>query len=390
MVDDTLGMFLCRVVGLLLQVKHALLPRRRVVEKICVKHILIQKYFGMGSMLHAIPLVKALRANYPQARITFVTTAPYREVITLCGLADTVLTMDTRSLASFLLSCARLFVVPCKQRVDISLDLEFFAKFPMLVSALSLAPTRIGLYQRKVRPEGILTHKVHYNFYRHLSEIYLAYATQLELEVHTSPRDQVLPSFRKELESRLRARFQLEAAKKIMIVNVNAGDLFAFRKWPEDHFVKLLGGLLERHPEYNFILIGTSVESAYVDRIISRIGPRANMMNCAGKTTLRELFALIEMADLVITNDSGPLHIASYYGKNIAAFFGPETPVVYGPVNENALVFYSDHLYCSPCMSVYDSKQSLYAETCENNRCLSALLPETVLETIEHRFLAGA
>ena len=390
MVDDTLGMFLCRVVGLLLQLKHALLPRRRVVDKAGVNHILIQKYFGMGSILHAIPLVRVLRENYPHARITFVTTSQYREVIALCGLADEVLAIDIRSLALFLLSCIRFMTALLKQRVDIAIDLEFFAKFPMLVSAASLAPLRIGLYQRKVRPEGILTHKVHYNFYRHISEIYLAYAAQLALDERNGHHGQVLPSFRSELEGPLRARLQLDAARKILIVNVNAGDLFAFRKWPAKHFTTLLSRLLDRHPEYCFLLIGTPAESDYVAQIMGSIGPRSNLLNCAGKTTLRELFALIEMADLVITNDSGPLHIASYYGKNIAAFFGPETPVVYGPVNENALVFYSDHLYCSPCMSVYDSKQSLYAETCEKNACLSTLLPERVLERIEARFFRTA
>ncbi|MBF0327645.1 MAG: glycosyltransferase family 9 protein [Nitrospirae bacterium] len=268
-----------------------------------------------------------------------------------------------------------------------SVDLEFFAKFPMLISAVSAAPIRIGLYHRRIRPEGILTHKVTFNFYRHISDIYLAYASGLNLTVMPEDYMSVLPSFREELEESLRSRLQLMKSERIILINVNSGDLFAFRKWPEQNFVSLLELLTDHHPEYTYLLIGSKSEHAYVEGISNKVAKRnARIINCAGNTTLKELFALIELAELVITNDSGPLHIASLYGKNLAAFFGPETPVLYGPVNKNSLSFYPDNLYCSPCMCVYDSKQSLYAETCEKNVCLSSITPEKVATELEKHF----
>lgn len=390
-VDDTLGMFLCRVLGLLLQFKHMLIPLRRELERTRVERILIQKYFGMGSMLHAVPLIKTLRKNYPNARITFLTTGSYREVLALCDIADDVLLADFRSIPGFLRSCVHILAVLLTTRFDISVDLEFFTKFPMLISLVSRANIRVGLFQRKIRPEGILTHKVYYNFYRHISEIYLAYAARLGIEVNPEFSTSVLPSFQLELEGQLRARFQLDDTRKIIIVNVNAGALFTFRKWPAQNFVVLLKLLLDQHPDFSCLLVGVQSEYDYVDGIIRQVGSRqGGLVNCAGRTTLKELFALIEMAYLIITNDSGPLHIATLYGKNIAAFYGPETPVVYGPVNKNSVIFYPEHLYCSPCMCVYDSKQSLYAETCSKNVCLSTLSPQRVLETIEHHFLKDA
>lgn len=111
------------------------------------------------------------------------------------------------------------------------------------------------------------------------------------------------------------------------------------------------------------------------------------ILNVAGKTDIGELFSLIEMSYLMITNDTGPLHIASLYGKNIAAFFGPETPVVYGPLNDNALVFYSNDLYCSPCLSVYDNKKTLYGNICVKNICLLEFKPIDVYNRIEKAFL---
>lgn len=389
-IDDHLGMLLCKILGGVLRLKQLILPGSRHQDHVQVKRILIQKYFGMGSILHAIPLISALRRNYPDAAITFITIGSNQETLSLCGIADSVLLVDFKSPAAFIKSCLKLIINLLTTRFDLSVDLEFFAKFPLLIAAFSRAPIRVGLFHRKVRPAGILTHTVTFNFYRHISQIYLAYADALGVE--TLPADSIspLPSFRRELEAILRSRFHLHEAEQIIIVNINSGDLFSFRKWPEQSFVALISRLVTRHPSYAYILIGSGAERDYVERICRQVvAHKSRLLNCAGQTTLKELFALIEMAALVITNDSGPLHIASLYGKNIAAFFGPETPVVYGPQNSNALVFYPDNLYCSPCLCVYDSKQSLYAETCHKNICLSQLQPEEVLTGIEKRFLGA-
>lgn len=389
-VDDSIGMFLCRLIGFLMQLKALVLPYRRKPENEDVRQILVQKYFGMGSIINAKMLIKVLRRTYPHAKITFITTPAYREVLMLCGLADEVLLADFSSMGLFYKSLVRIFVALSGTRFDISVDLEFFAKFPMLISALSLAPARIGLYHRKVRPEGILTHKVYYNFYRHISEIYLSYAVELGIRLDAEDHCPSLPSMRAEFEDILRSRFRLKASEKLVVVNVNSGDLFSFRRWPAQSFVSLLDLIMDRHPDLTCVLVGSGAEHDYVSGIAGQVEIRGGrLLNCAGQTTLRELFALIEMSFLVITNDSGPLHIAAYYGKNIVAFFGPETPVVYGPLNRNSVVFYPDHIYCSPCMCVYDSKKSLYAETCEKNICLSELMPEQVLNAIEDRFLKG-
>lgn len=387
-VDENLGMILCRIIGVLLSLKKTLLPCPTPKQTNEVKRILIQKYFGMGSILQAIQLITVLRQNYPQARITFISIASNAETISFCGLADELIVVDFASPAMFLQSCYKLIKALVAGKFDISIDLEFFAKFPLLVSALSLAPVKVGLFHSKARPEGILTHKVVFNAYRHISQIYLSYAAALNLNIPKDLPEKLLPSFRGEFEVSIRKRYHLEQNRPIIIVNVNAGELFSFRKWPADYFASLLSMLLERHPNYTCMLIGAQSERSYVEALAKQITSNtAHLLNCAGETNIKELFALIEMSELVITNDSGPLHIASLYGKNLAAFFGPETPVVYGPVNKNALVFYPDNLYCSPCLCVYDSKQSLYAETCEDNICLSSIKPSLVLNALEKRFL---
>lgn len=388
-IDDYLGMWICALLGMGVRIKQAFIPANTQIAPDKVRRILCQKYLGMGSTLNAAPLIKGLRKRYPNAKIIFMTTKHSCEVVSLCKIADEVLLVNLDSLSLFIKDVSRNLFYLIREGIDISIDLEFFAKFSMLVSLLSMAKVRIGLYHKKIRPEGILTHKIYYNPYKHISEIYFAYAAALAVEHEAEYFKDLLPSFKNPHERIIRERFSLKQDKQIIVINVNVGELFIFRKWPANYFVDLIKLLIKNHPEYYYILIGGKSEYTYVNDIYKKAGEYEQLINAAGQTNIQELFALIEMSYLMITNDCGPLHIASLYGKNIAALFGPETPIVYGPMNGNALIFYSDNIYCSPCMSVYDSKKSLYGETCIENSCLLRLKPEAVYSGIQQRFLCN-
>ena len=79
----------------------------------------------------------------------------------------------------------------------------------------------------------------------------------------------------------------------------------------------------------------------------------------AGEISLEELIALLSLADVVVSNDSGPLHLAAAVGASTVSMFGPETPVLYGPLRSRPSQIHKVHyqrLPCSPCMNVHDNK----------------------------------
>jgi len=386
-IDDTVGMFICNVLGQIIRLKNIFLRRTRDIPYDKVRVIVCQKYFGMGSILHSIPLIRALRVRYPNARIIFLTLESQREVVELCGIADEVLTIRLDSFGVLIKDALTRIFYLLRQGVDISVDLEFFSKFTLLVSLLTMARIRIGLYKNKIRPEGVITHEIYYNPYKHISEIYFAYALSLGIMRRPEYFAAPLPSLKYTLSKPLFNKFALNHSSPLVIVNVNSSNLFKFRCWPADYFVRLLKLFINDYPNCHYILVGDDKDTDYVEAICRKVERPSQLINLAGKTSIRELFALIEIADLVITNDSGPLHIASLYQKNLVVFFGPETPLVYGPLNENSLVFYSSDLYCSPCLSVYDSKKALFGENCLINTCLVSIQPEDVYERIKQRFL---
>lgn len=386
-IDETLGPPLCSLLSFFAFFGRLIPFKKKALDPLKVKKILCQKHVGMGSILNAIPLIKALRAKYPNAKVTFLTVEANKGVVELCEIADEIITIRLDSAPKFMADTLKTIVYFCFHRFDISIDLEFFSKFTLILSFFTFAPIRVGLHQRRIRPDGLLTHKVFYNPYKHISQIYFAFASSLGIPYQQEYFASLLPSMKNRGLASLRQKLNLNEEKKIMTINVNVSNLFEFRRWPADRFQQLIELLTRHYPDYQYVMIGGKEDRAYVDSIFQKINGNGPIINAAGETTLIELFALIEASALMITNDSGPFHIASLYHVNTVAFFGPETPIVYGPIHKNALVFYLEDLYCSPCMSVFNSKQCLYGETCPDNICLQLIEPQDVFKKIEKVFL---
>ena len=114
--------------------------------------------------------------------------------------------------------------------------------------------------------------------------------------------------------------------------------------------------------------------------MIGRIGsPRATSV--AGQTTLRELLTLYTLANVLVTNDSGPGHFASLTPVHAIVLFGPETPRLFGPLAHpgapSTTVIWKE-LACSPCVSVFNHRLS----PCRNNVCMQSITVDEVFEAV--------
>jgi ADP-heptose:LPS heptosyltransferase len=100
-------------------------------------------------------------------------------------------------------------------------------------------------------------------------------------------------------------------------------------------------------------------------------------INLAGETSFRELIDLYALADLLVSNDSGPPNVAALTNIKVLVFFGPESPACYKPLGEHVEVLYAD-LLCSPCVSAYNHRKS----PCRDNKCLQVITVDEVYEKI--------
>jgi ADP-heptose:LPS heptosyltransferase len=163
--------------------------------------------------------------------------------------------------------------------------------------------------------------------------------------------------------------------KRLIAVNPNASKLIAIRKWPVERYAELVKRLLD-DPRNACVITGLASDAEDARAIVDRVRSE-RLVDLTGKTSLRELIDLYNIADLLVTNDSGPAHFAALTDIDVVVFFGPETPLLYKPLTARCTVMYS-HYACSPCVSAFNQRRSV----CTKNRCLEQISVDEAWTTI--------
>src|SRR6185436_277360 len=133
---------------------------------------------------------------------------------------------------------------------------------------------------------------------------------------------------------------------------------------------------LDSYPGALVVLTGAPFEQAIADSLCrSLASPR--VISVAGQTNLRELLTLYTLANVLVTNDSGPGHFASLTPVHAIVLFGPETPRLFGPLAPATTVIWKE-LACSPCVSVFNHRLS----PCRNNVCMQSIGVDEVFEAV--------
>lgn len=156
---------------------------------------------------------------------------------------------------------------------------------------------------------------------------------------------------------------------KQLLVGINPGAAYGSAKcWLPDRFRAVTEKLLQ-DPRIVVLYFGDQAGAPLVHEICHGLGPR--VINFAGKTSLRELLALIQLCSAFLTNDSGPMHIASALGTPLVALFGSTSEVRTGPYNGGVVIH--KHVECSPC----------YFRTCPIDfRCMKKIEADEVYQAI--------
>jgi ADP-heptose:LPS heptosyltransferase len=360
-IDRFLGVPFCWIVGGALKIlpkEKEDLSRKRVVN------ILVIKFFGLGSILLSTPALSMLRSRFPQGHITFLTFSSNRDILERINLIDHVITLDPSNPWTFLLNVTSLLRIIYHRKYEIVLDFEFFSKFATAVCGFSRAQYRVGFELLTKWRRLNLTHSVPFAKGNHVRE---AFCAQVRVLCDGKDFRDILPPLIYDNDVDSMQRKIHVHGHQVIVVNVNAGDTFLERRWPSYRFVELISTLAKTQ-DYFFVLTGISTEREYVEEIINRTIEPSRCFNAAGLLTISELGALLQMCQLMISNDSGPLHLAASLGVATIGLFGPESPDFYGPLGPHAISIYK-RISCSPCMNVYNAKtfRCPYGAKCMKN-----------------------
>jgi hypothetical protein len=137
--------------------------------------------------------------------------------------------------------------------------------------------------------------------------------------------------------------------------------MLPLRKWETGRFVELGKRLLAADDRMGIVVTGAPSEAESA-REVARQLASDRVVCLAGKTSLRELLVLYGLADVLVTNDSGPGHFASMTNIQSIVLFGPETPALFGPIGGRGKILYAN-LACSPCVNVFTTVSPLATTT---------------------------
>jgi ADP-heptose:LPS heptosyltransferase len=387
-VDKSVGGLLCRVLAL---IRWAFRRHIRRVDHpappapATVREILVIKFLGLGSILQATPLFAALRRRYPEARLTLLTFKANLALGSLDIGVDAIETVDTSKLGRFVASNIGAIWRLRGTRFDLVLNLEFFATYAALMTALIKKRFAMGFGGFANYRNRFFHDFVSYDAGLHVQEKFLAFARRLGYAGATPPLARLRVPQPASTVARIEERegFSLGHGDYFILVNINTGEMAPHRRWPVAHFHAVVEQLLSR-PGVRCVLIGGPGDRAHVDKFQAELSDPEKVVNLAGRISIPELVALMQMADLYLGNDSGPLHFAACVGLPILAMFGPESPAVYGPpVTPRNTVLHRAEA-CGPCLNVYTDKHS----RCGDNICLKRIVPEQVLDVLDSKYLA--
>ena len=168
-----------------------------------------------------------------------------------------------------------------------------------------------------------------------------------------------------EAAQRLLAEKGLQGKKRIAIA---PGARWETKQWPPEFFAAAAVRIAARLPEYEFVLLGSPAEKELCARVMEA-AKTVRITDLSGETTPGGLVEVIRHSELLICNDSGPMHIAAAAGTPVLALFGPTDPALTGPYGPHCRVIQPE-LDCLGCLS----------KSCSTERCHSAVGPERLAE----------
>lgn len=327
------------------------------------KILVIQTAF-LGDVIMSTPLVRALRKIFPAAEIDVVTIPMTAIVFKENPYINNILYLNKTKLIRKLISFVELIFKLRRRKYDLAVSIQssLTSSFLMLFGGI---PARVGF-----KRQNLLTIPVSHERGLHIRERYIRLMKpfsnaefNLQTEVFWSPNE----------EQKAQKIVQKYREGNRLLVGIAPGSVWNTKCWPEEYFAALLG-LLQKE-NIKALLIGGDEDKRLCEEIVERSNTDTHIL--AGNLSVLESAAVIEKLDLMITNDSAPLHIANAVNTDVIAFFGPTVRRFGCYPYQSKDKMLEIKLYCRPC-----SKHGGRSCPEKHFRCMREIKPEMAFETI--------
>jgi heptosyltransferase-1 len=324
------------------------------------RKVLIVKPSSLGDIVHSLPFLNAIKTSFPEAVIHWVIARGFEGLLEGHPMIEKLWVIDKdtwkkiSNVKETIGELHALFQNLKREKYDLVVDLQGLLRSGMITRA-TRSPIRIGFKEAREGSRFFYTHKVEGGKDIHAVDRYLKIAAFLGCEIS----DVRFPF--PEFDS---SSFILPPSTFQDYIVLVPGARWDSKRWPPENFGRLAALL-----PLNSLIVGSKGDKDISDKIVSQ--SKSKSVSLAGKTTLKELVQIVRGAKFVVTNDSGPMHIAAALGIPIFAIFGPTDAARTGPYGRGHTVI-REEVSCAPC----------FKKKCDDMRCIRNLSVEKVYKII--------
>lgn len=319
--------------------------------------------------MFSTPFIRAIREKHPQSYIATLLLPRCVPILKDSPHLNEIIVFDEEGKHKGLLGKLRLISLLRAKHFDAAFLLHR-SLTRTLICWLAGIPERIGYYTKKrailltksIAPCLDQLHKVQY--FLNIARACGIETGNNDYEFFTSPAD-------KDYIKKLLQENGLNDDSFLVVVN--PGGNWNLKRWPKENFAKVCDSLIRKY-QARIIITGAKGDIGLAQDIAALMQNRPTIL--CGRTTLGQLAALMARVDLVISNDSGPMHIAVSQKTKAICLFGPTSPKITGPYgNADFTVIHKDVGCEVPC----------YQLNCNDNRCMKAITVEDVLQAVKRK-----
>jgi lipopolysaccharide heptosyltransferase II len=334
------------------------------------KRILVIRTDRIGDVVLSTPVIKNLRDNFPQSFIAMMVSPYTKDIVEGNPYLDEVIVYDKDKKHRSVFSTLGFSWALRKYKFDLAIILHPTNRVH-IISWLVGIPRRLG-YDKKM---GFLnTDRIEDKKYlgdKHELEYNLDLLRHLGIE----PKDKTLfvPLY-KEAEDKIDLFLQRQGIQNNDLIIIHPGASCPSKIWPSQNFAQVCDVLIERYKS-KILIVTDNKDAGLGEKVAEQMKNKPTL--ASGEFSLPELSVVLKRAQLFISNDSGPVHIAVAVGTPVISIFGRKQPGLgpkrWGPLGENDIVLHKD-AGCTECL----------AHNCKIEfKCLQAITPEEVLEATE-------
>lgn len=331
------------------------------------KKILVTFLMHLGDLTLTTPFIHALRKAAPDAHITFLADEKLKDVVLHNPYLDEVITIDKKGKDNSLLAlmaCARRL---SKMDFDVLINLHPNERCSF-IDAFTKVKLRCGTTHTMFKPLWDVFTPLNRKI--HAADMYLDVLTQLGVQKLEHNGLEIFPSEKyKQHADEFWREHGVFATDKL--VGFNIGSAVVTKRWAPERFAKVADILAEKG--YKPVFFGGTMDEEMVQEAVSFM--KTTPVVATGSFRIGELAAAMRRCSLIITNDSGPMHVAISQKVPIVAMYGPSSPKLYGPYTKDATIVTA----LPPCPGCAGGMK----HKCDDMQCMTRLTVEQVVQAAE-------